>query len=105
MNKLISVIKTYPIISFGVIILLVDLVVGMLQLEYDAGWIILFVLLDILGLPYWIVRETLFSLNDGRGFGGIDILTIFFGLIIFVLLELVYQLLRKKFRKSNNINY
>ena len=104
MRNIIYVLRKYPIVSYGIFILVVNQVFDAFRFAYDTGGIItiLFFLLPILGLPYWLSQETLFSSNGGRGFPGLEIYATLLGLIIFVLLEFIYQFLRAKFRNKNS---
>ena len=97
MNKLTFVLKRHPIISYGVIVLLANLAFSAFQFDYDLKPVvtILTFLLPVLAFPYWFVQEmSSFSYE----------LNMILGLLIFALLELLYQMWLKKARKPKSIN-
>lgn len=98
-----NILIKYPVISYGILILIANELFNLLHIDYDTGGIvtIIFFLLPLLGLPYLLAQEFLFTLNGGTSFVGLKFYTIVLGLAIFIIFECVYQIVRRKYTARN----
>ena len=96
-----KIVKNNPTIIYALTGLLFWFFIWIANIQYDDGGIrgLIFIAGEIFTLPFWLVQELIFTLNNGHTMVGQNIISIIFGLIICLVVDLSIRRLLKPRRR------